>query len=134
MARKVDRSMNSGLSERLIAARESVGLDRSQAAERLGVTYAALHSLESGRKTPSLDRLYEIATAWNIDPAILDQRLASTGSVSQQPAVPPHKSSGDDASVAQARTMLTVFKNIEAAIKTGIEATEKLIAKLEKDN
>lgn len=76
MARKVDRSKSEGVGARLIAARESVGLTRQKAADRLGITYAALRELEVEAKLPSLERLCTIAEIWGVDASTLDPRLA----------------------------------------------------------
>ena len=63
---------------KLASARESLGLTRSQAAERLGCSYQALAEIELGRRNVSLERLHGIAVGLGIDPHWLDERLAST--------------------------------------------------------
>lgn len=75
---KVPSETSIKLGERIAAARESMGMSRQQAAEVLGVGYTALYEIETGKKGASLDRLWEIAQAWGVDPASLDSRLASS--------------------------------------------------------
>ena len=62
---------------RLAQARESLGLTRGQAAERIGVSPGYWSDLESGRKTATLDKLWEYAGSLGVDPSSLDPRLAS---------------------------------------------------------
>lgn len=78
-AERVFPSAEPELSEvgnRLVAARERAGLDRQAAADKLGCGYQSLYDLESGKRHPSLERLLQIANAWGVDPASLDERLA----------------------------------------------------------
>lgn len=66
------------------AARESQGFTVAEAAKRCGISHQAFSDLERGRKSDgsgfsiSLDRLWLIAVALEVDPSSLDERLAST--------------------------------------------------------
>ena len=62
---------------RLKSARERLGLSLADAAKKCGVGRQSLWDLESGKRSATLDRLWGIATALEIDPAELDPRLAS---------------------------------------------------------
>lgn len=57
-------------------ARESRRLTRKQAAETLGLNEQYLYQVETGRRVPTLETLWEIAGAMGIDPHSLDSRLA----------------------------------------------------------
>ena len=63
--------------ERLTHFRTKAGLSLTEAAERVGVHKSTYHQFESGRRSPTLDRLHEIAVKLGIDPHQLDERLAS---------------------------------------------------------
>ncbi len=63
--------------ERLVEARESLGLSRAQAAKMTNMNWQYWNDIETGKANPSLEKLWQIATGLGIDPAMLDHRLAS---------------------------------------------------------
>jgi transcriptional regulator with XRE-family HTH domain len=63
--------------DRLKAVRERLGLSQDQIAKQLGIGRASWADLETGHRSPSLERLWDIAMALQIDPHTLDSRLAS---------------------------------------------------------
>lgn len=67
---------------RVKAVRIRLGLTQIEAAEKLGIGNQGLYRIESGTSGAiSLDRAYRIATAWGVDPAEIDERLASSAAV-----------------------------------------------------
>ena len=65
--------------DRLRAALVRLGLTQKAAAERLGIKQPSLHDYLSGKRTPTLDWLHGACVTLGIDPAELDERLASRG-------------------------------------------------------
>lgn len=74
MARKVSSTENAGA--RIEAARKAKGWSRKLAAERLGIHEQTLYQIERIEENISLDRLWDIAEKWNVDPSKLDPRFA----------------------------------------------------------
>jgi transcriptional regulator with XRE-family HTH domain len=64
--------------DRLRGALSRLGLTQTAAAERIGIKQPTLNAFLSGKRSPSLDWLHAAAVALSIDPAELDERLAST--------------------------------------------------------
>ncbi|MFW5652538.1 MAG: helix-turn-helix domain-containing protein [Planctomycetota bacterium] len=52
--------------DRLRQAREAAGLSQSEVAERLAVSQAAISRWESGRKSPSLSRVQQLAELYRV--------------------------------------------------------------------
>ena len=63
--------------DRLRAALAARGLSVAEAARRLGVRRESLSQYATGARAPTLDWLHGVAVALDIDPAELDDRLAS---------------------------------------------------------
>lgn len=61
------------IGDRIVAARKRAGLTRQQLADRIDTTAASLSLYERGHRSPSVERLVEIAEALGIEPgALLD--------------------------------------------------------------
>ena len=63
------------LGRRLVTAREAAGVDRKGLARMVGLSYQYLYQIESGRRSPTVDRSRTIATILGVDPLWLDPRL-----------------------------------------------------------
>lgn len=61
---------------RLRAAREARGLTTREAAELAGTSHGNLIAVEMGRRTATLQWVYDYATAIGADPHAVDERLA----------------------------------------------------------
>jgi plasmid maintenance system antidote protein VapI len=62
---------------RLRAAIEAKDMPIAEAARRLAIKPPSLHQILSGRRAVTLDWLHNAATVLGVDPAELDDRLAS---------------------------------------------------------
>jgi transcriptional regulator with XRE-family HTH domain len=67
------------VSGRIRAARDRLGITQVQAAKRCQISTASWNDMETGKREPTLDRMWGIAVLLGIDPHELDPRLASTG-------------------------------------------------------
>lgn len=74
MARMANSSDDAGT--RIEAVRKARGWSRRHAASILGIHEQRLYQLERGEGSISLDRLWDIAEKWNVDPSKLDPRFA----------------------------------------------------------
>ena len=74
------------MGQRLAAVRESLNLNRAQAAKLVNVSWQYWSDIETGKKIPSLDKLWEIAGQLGVDPNRVDPRLASPVSISNAEA------------------------------------------------
>jgi transcriptional regulator with XRE-family HTH domain len=63
------------MGEAIKAAREAKGLTRAQMATDMGLNDQYIYQVESGRRKPTLETLWEIALFLEIDPHSLDERL-----------------------------------------------------------
>lgn len=63
--------------ERFAAAIDHLGLSRDEIAERLGCSVGYVSQLATGKRVPTLHKIYAIAIALDCDPNNLDPRLAS---------------------------------------------------------
>lgn len=85
MGRKIQRSEGGdatggpSIGDRIRAARDRAGFTQGQAAGRMpnNVTVQYWSDVENGRRTPSLEWLWEAARAIGCNPHSLDERLAS---------------------------------------------------------
>ncbi len=71
----------------LRAAREAKRLTRKELGEALSLGDQYLYQIETGRRRPTLETLWELAQYLDIDPHSLDPRLAprSPGDVASEP-------------------------------------------------
>lgn len=99
------------LGTRLMLARESLGLTRSQAAEKAGVLYQYWADIEADRKPISLEKLFEIAQKLEVDPSSLDARLASKIGALQNAEL-------------EAKAQELAQSMFKAAIKTAMDAAQ----------
>lgn len=60
----------------LRACRQSRGLTLEQLSERVGVVHSFIHSLESGKKQPSLQMVLKLADALGVRPGDLVNAMA----------------------------------------------------------
>lgn len=65
------------LGEKIREARESRRLSRREAAELTGLNDQYIYQVETSRRVPPLETLWDLATKLGIDPSDLDDRLAS---------------------------------------------------------
>jgi transcriptional regulator with XRE-family HTH domain len=63
------------MGEAIKAAREAKGLTRAQMASEMGLNDQYIYQVESGRRKPTLETLWEMALYLEIDPHSLDERL-----------------------------------------------------------
>lgn len=97
------------LGERLVSAREAIGLSAAQLARRIGVTTDSLRAWENDRDEPRANRLVTIAGVLNVSPAWL---LSGGGDGPSDPLVMTE--------------MMTIRSTIERLRKMMICVTEEL--------
>jgi len=90
------------LPERLVEAREAVGLSAAQLARRIGVKSSTLHAWEAGRSGPRPNVLLRLAGMLNVSPTWL---LTGTGD-SPEPPLPDTEMAHIRASVKRLRGIL----------------------------
>ena len=69
---------NHSTADRLKAVRVRLGITQSAAAKACGINRASWNDMEAGRREPTLDRLWGIASKLGVDPYELDPRFMST--------------------------------------------------------
>lgn len=60
----------------LRAYRQDRGLTQEQLSERVGVVHSFIHSMESGKKQPSLQMVFKLAAALDVRPGELVDAMA----------------------------------------------------------
>jgi transcriptional regulator with XRE-family HTH domain len=79
MRKPGDRKMGDAIR----AAREAKRLTRKEVSEALSLNDQYLYQVETGRRRPTLETLWEIAKYLGLNPHELDPRLASSGGSSR---------------------------------------------------
>lgn len=78
----------------LIGARIAAGLTQAQLAERLGTTQSAIARLEGGGRLPTVDTLYRLAQALNVNFTVAPDAPLTVRRRRRRGSIPPRPGKG----------------------------------------
>jgi HTH-type transcriptional regulator, cell division transcriptional repressor len=109
------------LAQRIVEAREAIGLTTAQLAHRLGVRTATLASWEQGRGEPRTNRLMMLAGLLSVSPTWL---LCGRGTA-------PHETG--DADVDSLKTSLSELRSMISAMGEHVQTLEQRVESLNRN-